>query len=248
MRYLFFCAHPDDLEFYVSNLLIEVARNPNNHVKIISMTRGEFGTPEPSLMGKKLRQIRAQEFRSAAKVEGITDLQILEYIDTRVEVNRATVQRVKNVINQFNPDIIIAPEGIYSYYPHTDHVKTGFIVYIIVKKMAKKSSPKLITYHSYVNTHYFPMIHWKRQSKALRMHKSQTYLLALMNPIRFLLGFYFGFQLPLKNSFFPAEAVRKIDFHLEHQRKLRFKQRVIRAIVFKINGLFNRVITARVKE
>ena len=247
MRYLFFCAHPDDLEFYVSNLLIEAASNPKNHVKIISMTRGEFDTLELSLMGKSLRRIRAQEFHRAAKVEGITDLQILEYIDTRVEVNRATFQRVKNIINQFNPDIIVAPEGFYSYYPHTDHVKTGLIVYLIIKKMAKKSRPKLITYHSYLNTHYFPMIHWKRQSKALRMHRSQAYLLAPMNPVRFLLGFYFGFQFIPKYSFYPAEAIRKVDFQPENQRKLRFKQRVIRAIVFKISGFFNRIITVRTK-
>lgn len=245
MRYLFFCAHPDDLEFYISNLMIEIANNPKNHVKIILMTRGEFGTLEPELMGKRLRRIRAQEFREALKVEGITDVNILEYIDTQVEINRETIQRVETAIQSFNPAVIVAPEGFYSYYPHNDHVKTGLIIYIIIKRMARKSRPKLFMYHSYVNTHYFPTIHWKLQSKALRVHRSQTYLLIPLYPVRFFLSCYFGFRLVPKYHFYPAEAFRKVDFQPENQCKLGFKQRIISYIILKISGLFNRIITTR---
>ena len=42
MKVLFVCAHPDDLEFYVSNIMISLAKT--HAVKILSMTGGEYGT------------------------------------------------------------------------------------------------------------------------------------------------------------------------------------------------------------
>ncbi|MHA1651640.1 MAG: PIG-L deacetylase family protein [Candidatus Helarchaeota archaeon] len=240
MRYLFFCAHPDDLEFYISNLMITVASNPKNVVKIISMTRGEYGTLEPTLRGSKLGQIRTQELRTAAKIEGVTDVDFLGYIDAHLEITPEAIKRVQNAIEAFNPDIIFAPEGIYSYYPHDDHIRTGLIIYYILKNMKQKKVPKLFMYHSYVNTHYFPMIHWRRQSKALRCHKSQYHLLLPTYPLRFLLGIYFGFRLRKRLRLtFLAEAFRKVDFQVDKKRQLGFRQRLIGRIISKVKGRFN---------
>ena len=212
------------------------------------MSRGEYGTLEPELMGEKLGKIRAEEFHRALKVEGITDIENFEYVDTRVEANQETIQKVKKSIELFKPSIIFAPEGIYSYYPHKDHVITGLIIYRILKNMAKKDRPTLYMYHSYVNTNYFPMVYWRRQSKALKEHKSQYYMLLPLGPLRFLFGFYFGFRLHPKYHFYPAEAFRKVDFQLDESHQPGLKYRIIGRIASKLGKIMNKTITTRVKE
>lgn len=221
--------------------MITIAENHSNVVKIISATSGEFGTMEPALKGtKRLANIRKQELRRAAKVEGIQSVEFLGYLDAHLELNKEVLQSFQIAIQNFKPDIIFAPECFYSYYPHKDHIRTGFAVYQIVQKMQETDRPKLYLYHSYVNTHFFPMLHWRRQSKALKQHVSQFYLLMPMYPIRFFLGFYFGFRLPRKSRFhFLAEAFRKVDFKADLNCKLSFKQRIYKIIVLKVKRLFN---------
>ena len=241
MRFLFFCAHPDDLEFYISNIMISIAKKKDTIIKVISMTKGEYGSLTPELMGSStLGRIREQELIRAAEVEGITNVEFIGCIDAHLEINQDVIQKVSNTISVFKPDVIFAPEGLYSYYPHDDHIRTGLIIYKIIKKMKKEERPTLFMYHSYVNTHYFPMKHWRQQSKALKQHISQYWLLLPMYPLRFLLGFYFGLRLsPKFRSYIMAEAVRKVDFIVDKRRKLGFIQRIAKLISSKVKGMFN---------
>jgi LmbE family N-acetylglucosaminyl deacetylase len=225
-------AHPDDLEFYISNFLITVAKNPKNTVKMISMTRGDQGTVDPKLKGEKLARIRTQELRRAAKIEGVTDVEFLGFGDSNVRVTHSSIQTVKSAIDVFAPDIIFAPECLYPYYPHKDHVKTGWIIYKIIKAMAETAHPRLFFYHSYVNTHYFPMIHWRQQSKAIREHISQYWLLIPLYHIRFILGSYFRLYLPhrLRYSWF-SEAFREVKFQDDLSRNYTLMQRLLERFV-----------------
>ena len=204
------------------------------------MTKGEHGSSDAKLKGETLGKIRVQELNKAAEIEGITDVEFLGYIDAHVTINQEVIKRVDKAIQNFNPDVIFCPEGLYPYYPHNDHIRTGLIVYTIVKNMKKELRPRLFMYHSYVNTNYFPMIHWRRQSKSLKTHISQYYLLIPMYPVRFLLGFYFGFRLRRQLRYhFLAEAFREVDFQADRHRKLGFRQRLFRCFILSIKRLFN---------
>ncbi len=240
MRFLFIQAHPDDLEFYISNFMITVASQPGNAVKILSLTKGEYGTFQKELKGEKLGRIRVKELRRAAKIEGITDIEFLGYIDGHFEISKEAIEKIKKSIEEFNPNVVFAPECLYYYYSHKDHVRTGLIVYHLISNMTGKKRPKLFTYSSYVNTHYFPMTHRKRQSKALLEHKSQYWLLIPAWILRYLLGFYFGLRLPRKlRQYMLAEAYRKVNFQGDKERKLSLKHRIIGRIIAKLKSDIN---------
>jgi LmbE family N-acetylglucosaminyl deacetylase len=242
MKVLFVCAHPDDLEFYVSNIMISLAKT--NAVSILSMTSGEYGTSNLSLVGKKLATIRKKELIQAANIEGVSRVEFAGYLDAHLVVNREVLKKVKTYLDTYCPDVIFAPECFYYYYPHDDHIRSGYIIYRLLCDMPPKERPKLFLYHSYVNTHYFPMKHWRTQSKALKMHKSQYWLLIPMYPLRFLFGFWFGFRLPraMWARTLLAEAVRYVDFQEDLHKPLGFKQRLFGRIVMKLKNSFKPMI------
>lgn len=218
--------------------MITVAENPKNECKIVSMTKGEMGTYNKELKGEKLGKIREQELRRAAKIEGISQVEFLGQIDAHTKINQETIDSARAIIESFTPDVVFAPECLYYYYVHRDHVNTGLIVYHLIKKLKPPNRPKLFTYNSYVNTHYFPMKHWRRQSKALLVHKSQYWLLLPAYPLRFILGLYFGFCLPRRyRRFLMAEAYRKVDFQADSTNKLGLKQRIFGRIAAKLKSI-----------
>jgi len=75
-KILFLCAHPDDLEYFIPNIIIE-AVNRDFAVTVASMTKGEYGTLTLSLAGEKLGKIREIELKNAAKINGVKDVRFL---------------------------------------------------------------------------------------------------------------------------------------------------------------------------
>lgn len=242
MKVLFVCAHPDDLEFYVSNIMISLAKS--HAVRILSMTSGEYGTSNPSLAGKKLATIRKKELIQAANIEGVSQVEFAGYLDAHLVVTREVLKKSKAYLEVYRPDVVFAPECFYYYYPHDDHIRSGFIFYRLFRDMPPKERPKLFLYHSYVNTHYFPMKHWRTQSKALKMHKSQYWLLIPMYPLRFLFGLYLGFRLPraMWARTLMAEGVHYVDFQEDVHKPLGFKHRLLGRIVIKLKRFFTPMI------
>jgi LmbE family N-acetylglucosaminyl deacetylase len=219
--------------------MISIAKKPKHRVKILSMTKGEYGTYIDELKGENLGRIREKELKAAAIIEGISDIEFIGYIDAHVEINHEVIQKVGSYIDAFKPDVIFAPECLYYYYPHDDHIRTGLSVYYNIKKMKKSDRPALFMFHSYVNTHYFPMLYWRTQSRALLAHKSQYWLLLPMYPLRFILGFYFWFRLSRRlRRYVLAEAYRKVNFEADRQKKLGMRQRIFGRIVKKLKILF----------
>lgn len=248
MKVLFVCAHPDDLEFYISNIIISLAKT--HTVRILSMTNGEYGTDNTLLAGEKLAAIRKKELIRAAKIEGVSQVEFAGYIDAHLAINREVLAKIKIYLDAYRPNVIFAPACFYYYYPHKDHIRAGFIIYRLLREMPAKERPKLFLYHSYVNTHYFPMKHWRTQSKALKMHKSQYWLLMPTFPLRFLFGFYLGFRLPraMWARTLMAEAVRYVDFQEDLPKYLGFRHRLFGRIVFKLKGFFIPKITQSEKR
>jgi len=67
IKYLFICAHPDDLAFNCANLLHHLSQSGRN-VEILSLTTGEFGIFEDQWKGPRLERIRKDELLKAAKI------------------------------------------------------------------------------------------------------------------------------------------------------------------------------------
>jgi bacillithiol biosynthesis deacetylase BshB1 len=114
---LAFGAHADDVEIACGGTLIKLAAL-GRKTGAIALTRGEMatrGTPE----------IRAEEFKTSAKIMGLAEHKMLDIPDGRVEVTWENKLKLIAVIRAHRPKIIFAP---YWVERHPDHEKTSHLV------------------------------------------------------------------------------------------------------------------------
>ncbi|MHA1674031.1 MAG: PIG-L family deacetylase, partial [Promethearchaeota archaeon] len=131
-KYLFISAHPDDLEFSCANLIRHLAQKGHD-VKILCLTKGEFGIFQQEWIGPRLARIRESELLRAAKINAITPDKIFfgEFIDGFLKFNAESVTTLIEWLNRFQPDIVFAPEALYAYYWQVDHIHCGRILHHI---------------------------------------------------------------------------------------------------------------------
>jgi LmbE family N-acetylglucosaminyl deacetylase len=178
---LFFCPHPDDLEigisYYFMNLLEQKYR-----VIQISMTLGEFGTTNPQFKGKRIAKIRAKELDRATEVfekAFQTKIEIIRlgYTDGYLPFTAKVRNEIIQLIKQYNPDIVFAPDPWYAQDFHPDHLKTGRLVTLALKKMTPELSfpIPLILYYSFRQNRYITIKrdYLKVLSNALLQYPSQ---------------------------------------------------------------------------
>lgn len=123
MRIMAFGAHPDDVEMSCAGTLAKYAQQ-GHKAAIAVMTNGEVGSP--TLPKQEIAAIREREARAAAAVIGATFFWMGypdEFLYNTPEVRRHVI----DVIRQFRPDIILAPDKDQDYHP--DHTTTGQIVW-----------------------------------------------------------------------------------------------------------------------
>lgn len=181
MKYLFICAHPDDLEFSCGNLMYHLTQH-GKEVEILSLTRGEFGISEPNWKGPRLAKIRTQELKRAAKINGIEKKHVHfgDIIDGFIRFTKENIDLVVSWINKLDPDIIFAPEPYFTYYWHDDHISTGKILFYITTKLQNrltKNIRSLYYYTAFKSNFSWPFNSAKHSDKALFEHKSQWWLL-----------------------------------------------------------------------
>lgn len=100
LDYLFFGAHPDDVELSCSGTILE-ARSRQKTVGIIDLTRGELGT-------RGNANIRSQE---AAKAAELLDIQVrvnVELKDGFFETNETSLLKIIMLIRTYQPEIVFA--------------------------------------------------------------------------------------------------------------------------------------------
>jgi len=181
MKYLFICAHPDDLEFNCGNLMYYLTQQ-NKDVEILSLSRGEFGIFEPNWKGPRLAKIRTQELKKAAKVNGIDNEQVHfgNIVDGFIRFTKENIDLVISWINKLNPDIIFAPEPYFTYSWHEDHISCGKLLYYIFTKLQNQLNKKirsLYYYTTFKSNFSWPFNNAEHSYKALFEHKSQMWLL-----------------------------------------------------------------------
>ncbi|MHA1405614.1 MAG: PIG-L deacetylase family protein [Candidatus Helarchaeota archaeon] len=222
-RYSFICAHPDDLEIFVG-AFIRLAVKQGHDVEIVSMTKGEWGTMNPNLKGEKLARIRVGELQRAASLHGVQKgkIKFLGLIDGKVTLEAAE-KALRQYFQERKPDVIFAPEPVFSIYVHPDHINTGKAVYFLLKHEPIESRPLLFTYHSFKNNLFLrsPM---RATGKAIAEHRSQVAVIFYFLPIRYLWNFVNGLRC---HRFSFMEAVR----HVFYRKKIKIstKDKILHA-------------------
>lgn len=246
MKILFFCAHPDDLEFEVPSVIIAAGRDPDLEnlkvsirkldraidrsreflltspsnadikLKVACMTRGEMSSfTYITKSTKKAAKIRTAELNESQNVLSGESPDYLGFFDGYVSLDEKTISTIEDYIVGLKPDIIIAPEPIYTWYHHRDHIRTGKAAFLALKRIklniktggVKMNLPSLYYFQSIWNDWYFPKyrIFKKVIDRALKAHRSQAGLLRFAKILGFFESFIHGRNVP--DCFF-AEALR----------------------------------------
>jgi len=218
VKIIFFQAHPDDLEAYCSQLLHHLSiENKDKHIiRIASMTRGEFGLfryKAEAFKGERLGRIRTHELFRAQKHYGIQRNQIdfFNIWDGSVKFSRSIITRVIDYLNKHKPDVIFAPEAIWTFYTHQDHVNTGRILYYIIDKNLIEKIPKLFYYTAILPNFKFPFNEQgiKFKEKVIACHVSQK---ALVDSLRVPMKLWFRVSARKYKKWEYAEPYRRVYF------------------------------------
>lgn len=117
LDYLFFAAHPDDVELACGGtILSEIATG--KRIGIIDLTRGELGS-------RGNAEIRAQESQAATKFMGLSLRENLGLADGFFEINHTSRQLVIEQIRHLRPEIVIANAPSDR---HPDHQRASKLV------------------------------------------------------------------------------------------------------------------------
>jgi LmbE family N-acetylglucosaminyl deacetylase len=188
-KFLFVQPHPDDLELNCGQLLHFLSRKVDvANIQVISVTKGEFGLPGPQydkFKGKFLAKVRERELQNAMAIHGIPPENIFYfgYIDGYVPFNREIIEKFTQFLSQNRPDVIFAPEALYTDYVHNDHINSGRAVYyVLYHELIDNYTPKLYFYTTLWPNFYFPFKKedYRITDQLLACHKTQFWLLNRM--------------------------------------------------------------------
>ena len=214
MRILFICAHPDDLELCVGEFIYRL--NKLHQVDIVSVSRGEWGCLDKKLKGRWLGKIRERELKEASKVHGINpeNVKFLDYIDGQIYLDKTLINDLYKLIKENNYKAVFAPEYLYTYYFHPDHINLGKAILIVIKRMDIKLRPKLFFYHT-IYPNKFLKINFKRTQKAIMKHRTQILIIGYFIALRPVIDLFYGI---ISKKLLFSEGVRKV--YLNKEKKL----------------------------
>ncbi len=121
-------AHPDDETFGCGGLLLH-ARAAGFETFVTCATRGEAGEDRDGRTGIELGEARASELRSAAQLLGVSDVELLDFVDsdmsgpaaadTLVGADRAqVVTAITASLRRTQPDVVVTLDASDG---HRDH-------------------------------------------------------------------------------------------------------------------------------
>jgi LmbE family N-acetylglucosaminyl deacetylase len=186
VKVIFFQPHPDDLEINCGHLIhyLTTKSKKMHIIKIASTTKGEYGLPGAQydkFKGDFLAKVRTRELYNAQSIHGITpeNIHFFGYIDGLVEFTREFIYKIAKFLNKERPDVIFAPEAIYTSYYHKDHVNTGKAIYYCIYNKIIDFTPILYFYSTLSPNFFFG---FKKEEfslidQLLACHKTQFWLI-----------------------------------------------------------------------
>lgn len=121
-RYLFIGPHPDDIEIGAGATAAKVAAMGKSVCFLICLD-GRYGSetvPPEELVG-----IRKQEALASAKMLGVSDVRFLELSDGGFYEFDELVHGIAQIVGDFKPDVIFAPDPCVTSECHADHLNVG---------------------------------------------------------------------------------------------------------------------------
>lgn len=195
-------AHPDDECFaFGGALALAAARGIETYV--ICLTDGQAAKNRgDAASGEALGKMRREEFAASCKVLGVTQHELLDYHDARLEFVdfSQTAGRLVEKMRQFRPDVVLTFGGDGGLNTHPDHIMVSMLTTAAFHWSGQaKRYPELGTVHEpqrlfYLSTNFFipdrqaprPMP-WTvtldvqsvrtRKTEAFRQHASQAPLM-----------------------------------------------------------------------
>ena len=125
-RYLFVGPHPDDIEIGAGATAAKLAAMGKEICFLICLD-GRFGdgsAPE-GIRGKDLVELRKKEAIASAAMLGVTDVRFLNLCDGGFYEQKELIYKLAQVVGEFQPDVILAPDPDVTSECHVDHCNVG---------------------------------------------------------------------------------------------------------------------------
>lgn len=187
-------AHPDDLEFGSSGTVAKmIAQGAKGYYLIL--TNANKGSSDRGVKPDRLRDIRREEQRAAARVLGLADVFFCDYEDGTLQCSWDVKRDIVRIIRQVRPDVVLTmdPTFVYSaeygFINHPDHRAAGQATLDAVYPLARdhmafpellaeglephKALTVLMTNFNEQNFHVDISEHIETKIKALGAHASQ---------------------------------------------------------------------------
>jgi N-acetylglucosamine malate deacetylase 1 len=173
--YLFFGAHPDDIELAAGATIARVVKD-GLRVGMVDLTRGEMGT-------RGTPAIRRREAAAAARVLGASFRDQLDFGDGVLRHGRNEELEIIEIIRATRPHLVFAP---YPDDRHPDHTRTGQLItdawfYAGLRQLKTKLTahrPQAVIY--YLQNYMYPpsfvvdtTASWKKKMRAIAAYRSQ---------------------------------------------------------------------------
>jgi len=124
-RYLFIGPHPDDIEIGAGATIAKL-RAMGKEVCYLICTDGRYGdTNCRGVIPEALAATRKAEAKSAAEAAGVGDIRFLDLCDGGGYTQDALLKGIAEVVGDFRPDIIFAPDPDVRSECHADHLNVG---------------------------------------------------------------------------------------------------------------------------
>lgn len=125
-RFLFVGPHPDDIEIGAGATAARLAEEGKDICFLICMDGryGDGNAPE-GIRGDDLVALRKEEAIQSAAMLGIRDVRFLDLCDGGFYEQKELVHGLAQVVGEFQPDIILAPDPDVTSECHIDHRNVG---------------------------------------------------------------------------------------------------------------------------
>ena len=123
-RYLFIGPHPDDIEIGAGATAAKLAA-AGKSVCFLICTDGRYGDGGTLLRGDALVEARKVESRAGAETLGVKDVRFLPLSDGGFYAAEELETAMAQVIGDFQPDVIFAPDPNVGTECHPDHLNAG---------------------------------------------------------------------------------------------------------------------------
>ena len=153
MRILAIGAHPTDIIDLAGGALYKHFENGDKITACVA-TNGVFShikgaTSMSRENAKKYKRLKKEEFKKAGKIVGIKNFEFLDLLDEPLVTNKATVEKIADIIRKHKPHTIISHHP--NEYAHWDHAEMGKSVCRAIKSAIKYPSP---------DQHYVPNVYF----------------------------------------------------------------------------------------